>query len=840
MTDPTPPNPLDTVSGSESGEQPNPIARSALAVMRRTEQALSPWSRRLLQAESAPTGTVQRSPDLAAPSARAPRSPVVAVRNPTVTGKAALTLARRAHRAEMPAVIQRSPEPRTALSLDRFAEKVVRRFPEVASKYQAKPAEAPETIQRAPLPFVGSDSPASESSTSMPMPAVELPAADDNETPFYPSISTQESVASQLADRLQTFRDQTSNTPSPREISRKTAERAARTRTDSNQPIIRRSRVEELGNQSVSRPSRSEEAAPTTPKPAAPRETVQRKPVERPIAEPQTPTPVQEVAPKPAADQSKPSIKPASRVAPRPTVQRKPALPFQDESSSEAEANLGPRPDLPSLSQQLVQRYQAGRDEWDAESGTDSELPSFLRPASAPESAKPSTVQRKPDSDEPPSIPTQPSAIEHRESRPARRAAQPKPAPAIQRKPQPDSGEPTDTLPLAQPPASPAPSALTPTIQRSPEEPENQAAGELPAAIEPAKPASKATVPVTPEMPLAQPPATIQRKPSIESTRDSALPEAPGASSVTSTTAPAVQRAPQVEPAPSESRQSLVRPLGPESARPEASLPQSPEPSQPAGQSSAEPPSIQRSVAELPLSQPPTSQSTLPTSEPIESSEPTVTPRAEVAAPAAPRPSLPLSAPPSVQRKTEALPIPETWQPEPSSELPPPATQSPAPAVSVQRKLTPEAHQANLPLAAPRGEMPAPASVAPTIQRMPDDSAPMPQAMPLVALREPTPGPQAATKPMAIVQRKPAEIATATLDLPFPTLPLARVAPSPSSQIQREISTDTASPDTTTTRSSVDESSGGEGKKSTVDLNDLARRIYPILKRMLAIERERR
>jgi hypothetical protein len=93
------------------------------------------------------------------------------------------------------------------------------------------------------------------------------------------------------------------------------------------------------------------------------------------------------------------------------------------------------------------------------------------------------------------------------------------------------------------------------------------------------------------------------------------------------------------------------------------------------------------------------------------------------------------------------------------------------------------------------------------------------------------------------VQRKPAEAATATIDRPLPKLPLARVAPSASTQIQRELSTDTSTT-TASTTAATDQSTRGtsteDSKKSTTDLNDLARRIYPILKRMLAIERERR
>lgn len=828
MTDPTPSTPLGNASGSESEAQPNYIARSAIGIMRRAERSLSPWSRRLFQAESAPMGTLQRSPELSTAPARVQRSPLIAAKNPTISSKASLTLAHRVQRAEAPTVIQRSPEPRAAHSLETFATKVVQRFPEVAAKYEPKTTEAPETIQRASLPFVGSESAAPEPAASIPsMPAVNMPVEDEDA--FYPSISNQESVASQLAERLQTFRDQSPSTPSPREMSRMTAERAARNRTTpANPSTIRRSRVEEIGPRNQPPSISADEPSPAVQRET--RETIQRKPVEQPTPQPQAPRPAPQAAPKSSVESP---AAPVQRSPQPPTVQRKPAQSSPAQSGSDTESNVGPRPGMPSLSQQLLQRYQSGRDEWEAESAQpDSNLPSFLKTSST-DSTQPTTVQRKAE----PDAPSQPPVIEHRESRPVRRAAQPKPAQTVQRKPQDEPAKPETDLPLQSKPSAepPAQSAPAPTIQRTPEEPQDTVDSEPFVATPPSAPEAPKTAPVSSDLPLATPPAAVQRKPAAEPTVEPPAPTTPSRPEPVSAPQPTIQRKP--EPPKAEAAPTVIQ-RSPEPAA--DTTPSQPDISESLTSQVVSPttPTIQRSP-EMPLREP-----TPPTAEPREAIQPPVTPQAE-AAPSTPSvsQSLPLNAPPSVQRKPEAsAPLPPVSQPEPTidySEPTSPTTSSPA--APIQRQVTAEARRAELPLATPRTVGAAPIAVAPTIQRMPAEETASPDVMPLVSMPEPRPAPQAEPKPMAIVQRKPAEAATATATLPFPTLPLARVTPSASSQIQRaETETTTSASTPTDTGSSSSDKSKPDTQKSTVDLNDLARRIYPILKRMLAVERERR
>jgi len=79
-----------------------------------------------------------------------------------------------------------------------------------------------------------------------------------------------------------------------------------------------------------------------------------------------------------------------------------------------------------------------------------------------------------------------------------------------------------------------------------------------------------------------------------------------------------------------------------------------------------------------------------------------------------------------------------------------------------------------------------------------------------------------------------------------PPLPLARprvTQPTPAQVVQREVSPPEITPigGTPSVQGQLVQRAEGEGgEPEEIDLADLARKIYPLVKRMLSIERERR
>jgi hypothetical protein len=92
-------------------------------------------------------------------------------------------------------------------------------------------------------------------------------------------------------------------------------------------------------------------------------------------------------------------------------------------------------------------------------------------------------------------------------------------------------------------------------------------------------------------------------------------------------------------------------------------------------------------------------------------------------------------------------------------------------------------------------------------------------------------------RPMAVVQRAVEPAPQPRPEPARPSLPLAMSATQASDVIQRK---KTSKEIETTSTESIDESTETPASTAGPNLQDLARRIYPILKRMLSIERERR
>jgi hypothetical protein len=772
---------------------------------------------------------VQRQTGENTPPGPVARSPFTALNNaPAISRRAAQPLVQRVQNiVAKSSQIQRRAEPSVALSLDRFSRAIVNRFPERASRYEAKAVSASEVVQRAPLPFAGGDSSASDSPASVNAPTaadVEMAALrNTGDEAFYPNVTPQDSVASQLSERLQAFREPGSGaapSPSPRQISRMTADRVSR-RTDSGAPV-RRSSIEEVDPKSSSLPG----LASLTQAPPASSPGRQRQPAAPPAQ------PVQRQAQPPVAPTA-PTVQRSPEPSPAPsqsTVQRQPASFAGDEPALESS------PAMPSLTQQLLQRFQAGRDKW--------ENPTPASDAPAAPRSTPPAVQRTPDS-----APAAPVITEHH-SRPVRRAAQP---PAVQRKSEP--APPAETPAPKGAPAVETPSA--PSVQRRVESSAGTTSepGLLVAPVDSLPVVTPASPAIQPKPQSAEPTPTV--KPVAPSTPAESANEVGEASAANT---PVIQRTsdptPTLQGPPVEPEIVTRPPSAPVPVqRATSSDPQGPEP---AAVITA-PPALQRTGDDLPLRPPSTPTANIPAapvSTPPVSTQPvapalasppaSVSPPVQMSAPAS------APAPASIQRSPE--PSPAASQPGPQPTSPAAFTQSvprqpavaqppaspplavapaaPAAPLSIQRTAG-EDGQATMPLAQPHH-----AAMARTVQRAPAalaEEAPM-----AVAVREPVAlAAQIARKPMAVVQRQSAGTANQTVDGSRANLPLAKITPTPAvtSKVQREV-----------VESSMDSSSDADTAREKAEVRapshdalvNLAKQIYPILKRMLAVERERR
>jgi hypothetical protein len=150
-----------------------------------------------------------------------------------------------------------------------------------------------------------------------------------------------------------------------------------------------------------------------------------------------------------------------------------------------------------------------------------------------------------------------------------------------------------------------------------------------------------------------------------------------------------------------------------------------------------------------------------------------------------------------------------------------------------------------LPLAAPR----SPSTGMPVLPKAPIQRSVADEVQSELPLEAPRLAPRPAEdrgaaamtvtrRPMAAVQRAPETSSASRPESSAPRLPLAPNPARVAERVQRE-ETSTASPsvESTFAKSQTEEV---PAKAPSLNLYDLARRIYPILKRMLAIERERR
>jgi len=896
--------------------QPNYAARSALRIMRKAERSLSPWARRALQ--SSQPGVVQRSPESDSSgggslfnSARRPMA---------LTSQTNMGLFNKAQRvSDQAGVIQLRPLARSGAGLVQLSSQISGHFPDIARKYESRPQPGTESIQRSELSLSSNASSGAPESVSA---SPSLPDLGGNDSEPSITFSPETSLTGIMASRLQAFRDAGKTgaptgdiqSSSPRQISRMAADVAARaTRTD--KVAMRRGSVEEIGakseapaseptepktviNESVqrkpaapsapSRPAPSAKAAPTQSY-SEPAWMAQPDPYDIPDR-PELPSITQELAqryiaqrsadralPKsPAADDGLPSFlrkdnsgTPAfhltARNAPQsgPDVQRKPepsapARPTPPATPSVDRPLVTPRP--------TVQRSEATPPASTEPAPSDSDPEPPAAAAAAP-SIQRTTSSERPASPKPATPSLQRKAVVGRRTQPKAAPATSRPAPVqrsvgpsqatIQRKPSESSAS---TQPLDQPlvnratPAStPDVSSPTPSVQRSVD-----SAPSTPQSPAPEKPQASVVSPAAPSIQRSPDPTPsvapkpresvatdlpLQRKPASASapvsTPSIATPSEPSVESPTESATPTVQRQtpPNVGPTPSTpniQRQAAASTSEPSAARAVSPAPESPRPSAPStpiNQAPSAPPSVQRQAADLPLRAQPTPPSQPQSEAPsaVQPSSPSlgqsVVQRAQASS------NLPLSQPlPTVQRRVESaapqtdLPTPRRADASPSGNF----TAS-APTPTIQRAAEPDvpAGPFNAPLVSP-------VRTAGTVQRQLD--APV---TPLtLAVADHTPDSFTSAQSTATASTIQRSVETGSLAEPLMSMPsLPLVAQRAPASVQREVTTSDNSTETSTsseTPRAVTPSLGSQ------ELQELARRIYPLLKRMLAIERERR
>ena len=807
------PTPESNLDGNESL---NYIARSALRIMRRTERSLSPWTQRIWQA-SPSNRAAQTTPVAESSADHLSNTPFRSARESVIAGRMPLALSNRVQRlADNTGVTLAQPSARVGLSSNRLAAAVVQRFPDIARKYESRPAAEPSTVQRSALAYGPSSANAPAATEQF---ETRLPSGPEFSQPEPDFPDADQSMMAQLTARLQGQRSASHESSpfniqpaSPRQISRKANEVAAA--RGGERLMMRRAQVEEIGSkpEALARP------------PESPTQSVN--------ATQSTPKSIHRKESGPATVKAKEFSPPA-----RPTSPRRSALepawasepdPFQAEW----------KPGLPSITQELTQRYMAQRSLAEATpkppKNDEDDLPSWLRkdaPAQAASTPKPAGVssnsaQRKPEIQR---KPVQPARVEPPASASPKSATidQP-PAPVTQKtaptlpiqreaETRPDSKsetEPTD-------PDQPKPTRVdsgSPAIQRSPKEVKPAAIenGDLPlqrkvVAVEAPQLNLKSDSLPGPALDLKTAPLQVQRR-----VVDSESPAVDPAES----TPPTIQREvaatlpeQSVKATPSTIQReaappSMARRLPPEpNVGPEPRQPDPIELAQPTGVT--RPHSIQRQT-DLPLhTQPPAPQ-------PDQSSQRTEPPKASslgetVLTRVQSSAKFPLSQPAAVQRKTvspSVKPASLISQRVADQDVAPRVgrtTRSPLP-LATQPVLTQVQH-------GPRAER---------VQRQ--VIANTPEVAPLFSEFS---APTVAVKPAptTTLQRTVAPPARAPL-------PLAKTVSRTESRVQRvESAPESSNEDAPRSESSTE---------SGPDLLTLARQIYPLLKRMLAVERERR
>ncbi len=816
MADPNPVRPINT----DAGAVENPIARSVLGVMRRTERALSPWVQRLVGAEfSRPkaAASARAAFGAAPPSETSQGMPFSVLNRPAaVISAPSLTLAARVQRlAEKTSVMQRNLSgSRTTAMLGRLAVSIENRFPAVAAKYEMRPLNEARTLQRSQMPVAEGEESAAPEIGAAPI----LPESFEAE-PEMPSIdiSPDDSIAAHLAARLQTFRqaDQSAPVvqPSPRQISRMVAERAPRSAkpASTERSKIRRAVVEEFDSHPPAPIGAGKQQTPT-----ARSETIQRK-IEEPPIQPES------AAPPPTVRPAQPAPPLASISESRqPAVQRQPA-PLDTEAISEP-GDGGPNPSKPSLFHELAQRLADNRaaEHWPAPTESLG-VQRKTEPATGESAPKPESRVQRPVEPKPPVV--------QRQAEPTPKQPRPKPEPpTLQRSVEPETLK--EDLPLASKPGradfvrDPEPALSTPVdsappaaIQRSPAdaaESESASHSRESGNLEELAPDSR----FRGNDVNSQAPASV-----VEAafTSEAPTPEV---------TLPTIQR--QVEPAAPPPETRAYPEAGPTQPVVEVesdSIPDKLTPAQPSSLSQPSAPRLQRQIADLPLRTPPAP----PTSE-LPALGESVLSRAKLSL------NLPLTKIPAVGADSSRAKV---VQRQPVGR---------GPTVSRLQRATD---------AGARGALPA-GEAAPALA----EPLPLTQAQPRQGWDEGKPfdiAPPSGTSPG---RRESLAVTTPTLDLhpvgvlqravetepvepalPLPELPLVRAPqPAPTAKIQRHPHPDDEAgdkdEDEVDERDEIehdeDEDDEISGRKSSpIDLHNLARKVYPLIKRMLAIERER-
>ncbi|HLB49779.1 MAG TPA: hypothetical protein VJL59_22410 [Anaerolineales bacterium] len=735
-----------TADSRGTTDPPNYIARSVMAVMRRTERSVSPWVQRMLQAQQPSDVQPGRSTSQQPSTASLRGTPFRAASNPVATSAAkALTLVNRVQRlGERADALRQNAGSRGTIAVDRFAASIVDRFPSVAAKYEPKPLTETKTIQRAEMPFSegggATETPGTSAATGLPgtWAAPQAPAPEPEVLPPV-SYEGQSLVAMLDARRKAAMQKQGGAAPetveqrlSPRQISRKAAGIAAdrESKARPQKPVVRRSAIEEI---------------PSTKEPA------------RPVA-----TPTDQPAPD-ASDSSKP----------KPPTAERPMIPRKIESHAEKpESSL--QPEAPAAPVESVTEIQ------------------------------PATVQRKV---EPPAAPQPKAPPEETPS---------EPSPTI-----------TPASPTVQRAPEPRPSPPQPVLQRSVEEP----AQELLPTVQRLLEGQELALHPKPERTAPPAAASVVETPAVE---------------------PTIQRTPESAPLRIEPRRPPESPAARMSEQPDESKPAAPKaetaPAQPSPP--LQQPVIQREMDELilrtprPVVEQPTPE---PSAPPLEALGEKVLARAQASE------KLPLTTSrPSVQREV-STPVVKPGLRAPEAIVSRKVDEGAAEIVErgdIHEEQRPAAHADRAP------KPPRPLAVRPAIQRMPsvEQTAVLPQVRAQVET-ETSEGPvRLAGAASPAIQRMPGSGAL-TLRSSRPaereTKPAARVEPkraelplapaasrAPAQRVQRNEGEESTTAESTPT--ATEQQPAEETGKAPMSLNELARKVYPLLKRMLAIERERR
>ena len=160
---------MDKDSGISQAEPLGLISRSISRVARQTQNALTPWVQRTLNRSSAPTTSGVSN---------ASAEPVPRLGSLGMVGRRAKSFVERIQRKGWDsAVWNAAPVTDRVMRMDTFATGIVRRFPDVSSKYERTQTGAAAPSQQAAMPFQGDVQASNDVAPMPPMPTFDAPSS---------------------------------------------------------------------------------------------------------------------------------------------------------------------------------------------------------------------------------------------------------------------------------------------------------------------------------------------------------------------------------------------------------------------------------------------------------------------------------------------------------------------------------------------------------------------------------------------------------------------------------------------------------------------------------------